>query len=195
MIRSFQSQRPFWSSTLSSGCTCLMLMYALGRVGAADMQSHAHKIRSSPFLSFKRRPLAESEWLSWWSKKKKKSFHCASIDLVPAPSNQSTSCCLKPARSHEQSPVISTQSWQRAPSMNCRGVNSGSVWERCGGRVMSARLRHYDAAPYLTMLLFLRALCSRMVSGEERGEREDGEGGKQRASERWSWSGIKMEWV
>lgn len=49
---------------------------------------------------------------------------------------------------------------------------------------MSARLRHYDAAPYLTMLLFLRALCSRMVSGEERGEREDGEGGKQRASER-----------
>lgn len=54
----------------SSGCTCVMLVYCRFRVhvcnvdvcirlnGASEMQSHALKIRSSPFLSSKRRPLA-----------------------------------------------------------------------------------------------------------------------------------------
>lgn len=63
--------------------------------------------------------------------------------------------------------------------MNCRGVNSGSVRERCGGRVISARLRHYDAAPYLTMLLFCKRSAAGWAAGKREGARGRGEGSKE----------------
>lgn len=67
LIRSFQSQRRPSGRPPSHAREFRVHVFdvdvCIRWSGAADMQSHAHKIRSSPFLSFKRRPLAESEWL------------------------------------------------------------------------------------------------------------------------------------
>ena len=76
--------------------------------------------------------------------------------------------------SFHQSPVRFLQSWQQVPNMNCRWVNSVLVWERCSSGVISACLRHWDAVPYLTMLLFCKSSAAVWSAKKERWVRGQG---------------------
>lgn len=49
---------------------------------------------------------------------------------------------------------------------------------------MSARLRHYDAAPYLTMLLFCKRSAAGWSAAKREGSERTGKEGGKRASER-----------
>lgn len=66
---------------------------------------------------------------------------------------------------------------EHTSDMNCCRVNNVSAQESCSEWVISACLRHYDAVPYLTMLLFVRALqqSGRQERGGERVKNERSE--------------------
>lgn len=114
---------------------------------------------------------------SFWMVQTK--LDCALIDRIPTASNHSTSCWLKPASFTNKGLLFFFCLFAFFPpeltaSMNCRWVNDVPVWESGGSGVISACLSHCDAAPYLTLLLFLQELCSSLVSGESEASQRTG---------------------
>lgn len=67
--------------------------------------------------------------------------------------------------------------------------------ERCSKWVISACLRHYDAVPYLTMLLFCKSSAAVWPTGERGGEGKRTEKEKQGDAERniWTETDIKKK--
>lgn len=103
----------------------------------------------------------------------------ALTDAIPPASNHATSCWLKPASIHKQSPAFFVCVFfpELTASMNCRWVNDVPGWESGGSGVISACLSHCHAAPYLTLLLFPARALQRSGQRRKPGKPEDGQSG------------------